>query len=286
MCVVEDGDTVIASIPDVSWGLEPPTSLTAPRMKVEPRDASGPCMLGPIAVQGAKPGETLQIDILSVRPASWAWTYSGKGMGNARLNSELGIDGELSLTRWAVDHHRRVLASDAGHEVPMRPFLGIMGVSPAETGPHSGWKPTAGGGNMDCRELVEGATLFLPVLTPGAMLSIGDGHAAQGDGEVAGTAAESLMEHVELRLRIRRDMTITQPRIRTVDSWITLGFAETLDDAARLAMTDMVELIAQSLHVSKHRALELASACVDVRVTQMVNPLKGAHAVIAASVIE
>lgn len=286
---VESGDVISASVPDVAWGLEPPTSLTAQRRKVEPRDASGPCMLGPIAVRDALPGDALRVDLLAMRPSDWGWTYSGARMGDPALNARVGLGPDLSLTRWSVDHERQVVISDAGTIVPLRPFLGIIGVSPAEPGRHPGWTPVnggAGGGNLDCGEIVVGTSLFLPVLTPGALLSIGDGHACQGDGEVAGTAVECLTDRVELRVSLLKNTPIRRPRIHTPHSWITLACAETLDEAARLATADMVDLLAERAQMSRNRALELASAAMHLRVTQMVNPLKGVHAVLPAAFVE
>lgn len=293
---IDSGDTVtIRGIPDVSWGLEPPTSTTEPRRKVEPRDPArdnGPCLCGPIAVRNSEPGEALQIDIERVVPGAWGWTYAGKGMSSAAHNAALGLaEAPLTLLRWDLDvaspAGRRIARSHLGHTVPLRAFPGTIGLAPDEDRA-SGWVPSICGGNMDCRELSEGSTLYLPVQCPGALLSLGDGHAAQGDGEVSGTAIECMLEEVRLRITLLKDHRITSPRIKPargagtdVDQsrWITLGFGETLDAAAANAASAMLDLMTQELNLPRADAAALASSQVDLRITQMVNPLKGVHAV-------
>ncbi len=271
-------------VPDVSWGLEPPTSTTAPRRKVEPRDPArdnGPCLCGPVAVRGAMPGDTLEIAIERVVPGAWGWTFAGKGMSSERLNTALGIgDAPLTLLRWTIDRDAGIATSHLGHTVALRPFPGTIGLSPNEDHA-SGWLPTIAGGNMDCRELVAGSTLYLPVMVEGGLLSVGDGHAAQGDGELSGTAIECAMEEVRVRLTVRRDLRIAGPRIRTAEGWVTLGFGATLDEAAERAVAGMLDLMQELLGLGRAEALALASARVDVRITQMVNQLKGVHAVLA-----
>lgn len=286
---VDSGDTVSFAAPDVAWGLEPPTSTTAPRRKVEPRDPSrdnGPCLCGPIAIRGALPGDTLQIEIEHVRPSPWGWTYSGKGMGNIAINQAVGIaDAPLTLLRWTLDEQRTTAINQFGHTVVVRPFPGTIGLSPNE--PHAiGWVPRPCGGNMDCCELIAGSTLYLPVMVPGGLLSIGDGHAAQGDGEISGTAIECALEEVRVRPIVRKELRITGPRVHTAPDasgrrrWLTLGFGATLDAAAAQAMSGMLDLMQEQVDPSLSRAdlLALASSTVNLRITQMVNPLVGVHA--------
>jgi acetamidase/formamidase len=289
---IDSGDTVtIRGIPDVSWGLEPPTSTTAPRKMIEPRE-SGPCLCGPIAIRNSAPGDALQIDIERVVPGKWGWTYAGKGMSSPAHNAALGLaDAPLTLLRWELDaaspSGRRVARSHRGHTVPLRAFPGTIGLAPDEDRA-SGWVPRTCGGNMDCRELTEGSTLFLPVQCPGGLLSLGDGHAAQGDGELSGTAIECMLEEVRLRITLLKVHRLTSPRIRPArlpetapdqPRWITLGFADTLDAAAASAASAMLDLMVEELNIPRSDAAALASSQVDLRITQMVNPLKGVHAV-------
>jgi acetamidase/formamidase len=281
---IDSGDTVEFRTLDVAWGIDPPTSTTAPRRKFEPRDPvtdAGPCLLGPVWVRGAAPGDTLEIRIDAVEPGPWGWTYAGAGITPPRLATALGIgEAPLTLVRWSIDRAARIATTDAGLAVPVRPFLGTLGIVPAGPGPHSGWVPTAQGGNMDCKELVAGTTLFLPVATEGAMLSVGDGHAVQGDGEIGGTAIECCMERAALTITVREDVPISGPRIRTPDAWITLGFGPTLDAAMHAAMRAMLDLLEQLIGVPRAEALALAGVCVDLRITQAVNPAVGVHAVL------
>lgn len=293
---INSGDTVtLRSIPDVSWGLEPPTSTTAPRRKVEPRDPArdnGPCLYGPIAVRNSEPGDALQIDLERIVPGAWGWTYAGKGMAPPAHNAALGIaDTLLTLLRWDLDagspSGRRIARNHLGHTVPLRPFPGTIGLAPDEDHA-SGWVPRICGGNMDCRELVEGSTLYLPVQCLGALLSLGDGHAAQGDGELSGTAIECMLEEVRLRITVLKGHALRGPRIRPARAaateadqarWITLGFGETLDAAAANAASAMLDLMTEELNLPRADAAALASSQVDLRITQIVNPLKGVHAV-------
>ena len=138
-------------------------------------------------------GDVLEIAIEAVRPAARGWTYSGAGMATPRHNTALGIgDTPLRLVRWTLDEARRVATNQFGHTVPVRPFPGMIGLAPDPAQDDGdGWRPRQCGGNMDCRELIAGTTLFLPVMVEGGLLYVGDGHAAQGDGELSGTAIAS-----------------------------------------------------------------------------------------------
>lgn len=281
---VSSGDTLTFSVPDVSWGLAPPTSSTAPRAKVEPR-LPGPCLAGPVAIRDAMPGDTLEIRIQHVLPASWGWTYAGKGMGNAAMNVVAGLDSnQLALITWDIESDasgRGTARSSLGTTVPLRPFPGTIGLAPARAPDEAAcaWTPRDCGGNMDCRELIAGSTLYLPVMVPGALLSAGDGHAAQGDGEISGTAIETPLTALDLQVILRKDLRIVSPRIYSRDAWITPAFAPTLDQAAYLAAARMIELISAELGCSRDHAAALASSCVSLHITQVVNPLVGVHAI-------
>lgn len=288
--VVDSGDTVRYRTLDVSWGMEQHGAPGTPRRKFEPRTSpldDGPALCGPVAVRGALPGMTLEIQILHLRPAPWGWTYAGPSPFTDRLRARLGLaDAAPVLIRWRLDLAAMRAKSEAGLHVPIRPFLGIVGLAPGEPGLHSGWLPGRTGGNMDCRELVAGSRLFLPVAAPGALASVGDGHAAQGDGEVGGTAIECAMDRVDVRLLLHEGLAIEGPRAHTPAGWITLGFGPTLDEAAADALDAMIGWIAAATGRSRAEALALASVAVDLRVTQLVNGTVGAHALLPRGVIE
>jgi acetamidase/formamidase len=138
--------------------------------------------------------------------------------------------------------------------------------------------PGAWGGNLDCKELIAGSRVFLPIQVPGALLSFGDGHAAQGDGEVGGTAIECGMDHVELCVRLRDDLPIEWPRAHTPQGWLTFGVHADLTESTLIALNQMLDLMAERFGVPRAEALALASLVVDMRVTQTANGVLGAHA--------
>jgi acetamidase/formamidase len=279
---VASGAIVRYATLDVGWGLAPPhADGNRPRHEARVR---GIPLVGPVAIEGAAPGMALQADIREVRPASWGYTFAGGG--DAPLDAALRLDeGQEELMRWQLDAALGHGRSDRGQEISLAPFLGTIGMPCAEAGEQSSWIPRRTGGNVDCKELVAGTTLYLPIEVEGGLVSVGDGHARQGDGEVAGMAIECPMECVEIRYRVRDDMPLAGPRIKTGDAWITLGFGEDLDSACAAALDAMLDLIVEQTGLSRRGALALSSAVVDLRVTQRANPLAGAHAVLAHDAI-
>lgn len=182
------------------------------------------------------------------------------------------------MIRWRLDTEAMTGVSEHGHTVALRPFLGAMGMPPAAPGLHAGWTPRIYGGNMDCKELVAGSTLYLAV--PGGLVSVGDGYAVQGDGEVGGSALECPMERVDLHYVLHDGLRIGAPRAHTPAGRVTLGFGETLEAAAAMALGEMLDLIEDAFAVPHAEALALASVAVDVRITQLVNGVVGVHAVL------
>jgi acetamidase/formamidase len=164
-----------------------------------------------------------------------------------------------------------------GIQIPLRPFLGIMGVAPAGDGPHISSVPGPFGGNIDCADLVAGATLYLPVWADEALFYAGDAHAAQGHGEVNGTALETSMELARLRLTLERGRTLAAPQAETPTHWITMDFDASLEIAARRALAAMVDLIAARNRLPREEAYRLCSIAADLIVTQMVNGNQGIH---------
>ena len=224
-----------------------------------PRDG-GHALSGPVEVRGVRAGQTLVVRIDEVTPRDWGVTFA---------------DGEPLF--WEIDDG--VARCDHG-EVAAAPFLGVIGLPPPEPGHHSTIPPRRFGGNVDCKLLVAGTTLYLPVGVDGALLLAGDGHAAQGDGEVSGTAIECPLEAAQLTLDVQDGPELRMPLARTRDAWIAFGFDEDLDRAADLALETMLDLMERELDVSRRAALALASVAVDLHVTQVVNQAKGVHAVL------
>jgi acetamidase/formamidase len=166
-----------------------------------------------------------------------------------------------------------------GFEIELAPFLGVMGMPPPEPGAHSTGPPRRWGGNMDCKELVAGTTLYLPIPVDGALFSAGDGHAVQGDGEISGTAIEAPTT-AQLTIDLTDEPKLEWPLARIEGAWITLGFGEDLEEAGKRAMGGMLALMERELGVTGPDAIALASLAVDLRITQVVNGSVGVHAVL------
>lgn len=279
---IDSGDTVCYRTLDAGWNLEPHAGPNQPRRKFAPREQgrdSGHALCGPVAVRGAQPGMTLAVAIDAVIPGTWGWNTGGGWVSD--LNARLGVaDGEEHLVQWSLDPEAKLGRDQFGHTVALRPFMGVLGMPPDEPGLHPSWPPRPWGGNIDCKELVAGSTLFLPIPVPGALFSVGDGHAAQGDGEVSSTGIECPMERVELTLSVRDDLQLTTPRAYTPSGWITFGFHEDLYEATVIAVSAMLDLLCADYNLQRKAALALASVVVDVRVTQLVNGVRGVHAVL------
>ncbi len=280
---VDSGDTVVLRTLDAAWHLEPPTARGAPGRRME-RKGAGHALCGPILVRGAEPGMTLEVRIGRLRPAPWGWTTSGGR--DTELNRRLGVAVEPAhVALWRLDLDRLTGEDQFGHTVRLRPFMGVVGMPPAEAGEHPTRPPRPCGGNIDCRELVSGSSLFLPVAVPGGLLSAGDGHAAQGDGEVSGTAIECPMEVCELTLVLHPGLALTMPRAETPAGSVTFGFDADLNEAMAVALEAMLDLVSERFGLDRREALPLASVAVDLRITQVANDVWGVHAVLPADAI-
>jgi acetamidase/formamidase len=276
---IASGDTITSQTLDAGWGLDPFADDVLRHQiplaqRPDPIHDTGHCLVGPIAVRDAQPGQVLQVDVCGLVPAAVGATWVGEVQ---EFLPQLGVDGYFWLA-WQIDAASGTAQSASGHRVPIAPFLGILGVAPAAPGIHTTRPPRPSGGNIDCTELTVGSSLFLPIQVPGALFSFGDGHAAQGDGEVGGTAIECGMEEVQLRLKVRDDMALNWPQARTAEGWLTFGFAEDLTSAALIALNGMLDTITRQLAVTRHEALALASVGVHLRVTQIANRTLGVHA--------
>jgi acetamidase/formamidase len=189
-------------------------------------------------------------------------------------------DGETLILNWSLDAEAGVGRDPHGREVELRPFPGVLGMPPPEPGVHPTAPPRRWGGNIDCTQLVAGTTLFLPISVDGALFSAGDGHARQGDGEVSQTAIECPLDRLGLTLSVEDRLALSTPIAWTPEAWLAFGFDEDLDEAAAVAIDAMLELMRRELEVERVDALALASVVVDLRVTQLVNGVRGVHAVL------
>jgi acetamidase/formamidase len=272
---IESGDAVAFSCLDSGWHV-------APGEKFEPRNEEldeGHALIGPIEVRGARAGQTLAVRIDEVRVGSFGATLAGGWQ--TPLNDRLGMSGgETLILHWSLDAEAGIGRDQQGREVELRPFPGVLGMPPPEPGVHPTAPPRRWGGNIDCNELVAGTTLFLPIPVDGARFSAGDGHARQGDGEVSQTAIECPLDRLELTLSVEDRAGPETPIAWTPDAWLTFGFDEDLDEAAAVATDAMLELMRRELELERADALALASVVVDLRVTQLVNGVKGVHALL------
>ncbi len=231
---------------------------------------------GPVFVDGAKPGDALKITILSFDPSGWGWTAIIPGFGLLADRFD-----KPALHIWEYSSEPGSFARfKPGGKVPIKPFPGTIGNAPAQTGLHSVVNPRNVGGNMDTRGLCEGTVLYLPVEVDGGLLSVGDAHAAQGDGEICGTAIESPM-NVSLKIEVEKQMNLKFPRFSTagpvcrhIDSMgyeVTTGIGPDLMQCAKDAADQMVDLIAGSYGMTPDEAYMLCSVCGDLRIPEIVD---------------
>jgi acetamidase/formamidase len=231
---------------------------------------------GPVRVDGAEPGDALKVRIESFTPSGWGWTAVIPGFG--LLADQFP---EPALNIWRYDASELVPAAyGPGGRVPLKPFCGTIGVAPAETGTHSIVPPRRVGGNMDARDLAAGTELYLPVEVAGGLFSVGDTHAAQGDGEVCGTAIESPMTLVlSFDLVKRADLPFPRyetpgPVSRHLDEkgyLVTTGIGPDLMEGARAAVGGMIDQLSATHGMSAAEAYMLCSVCADLRISEIVD---------------
>ncbi|MBV9393741.1 MAG: acetamidase/formamidase family protein [Methylobacteriaceae bacterium] len=241
------------------------------------RRGPGPHHLtGPIEIEGAEQGHVLQVCIIEIQlRQNWGWNVQLPCMGTLPEDFH-----EARLFHIGLDAATNTGKLPWGQTIPLDPFFGAFGVAPpAKWGRLSTKEPRAFGGNMDNKELGAGATVYFPIFNKGALFSVGDGHALQGDGEVCLSAIETALTGT-FEFVLREDMSLQGPRAEREDVWITMGFDEDLDDAAKHALRDMIRLIGELTGLGASEAYTLCSLAADLRVTQMVDGNKGIHCVI------
>jgi acetamidase/formamidase len=243
------------------------------------RGPGGHILTGPIYVEGADSGDVLEVRFLSISLAS-DYAYNGCrgfvpelcGPANTRVSSLIHLD-----------RQRMTAEVMPGFVVPLRPFFGSVGVAPAPAlGRVSSNPPSRHAGNLDNKELVAGTTLYIPVFVKGALLEIGDGHAAQGDGEVDQTAIETNLRG-RVQLVVRKDMKLEWPRAETPTHWITMGTDTSLVVATKTAIREMVKFLQEKKRLTETQAYQAASMAADLRITELVDGNVGVHMMIAKS---
>jgi acetamidase/formamidase len=262
-------------------GFEVPPELLQVHAKSQ-RRVPGHILTGPIGVQGAQPGDVLEVRIIDVQlRQDWGYTFVRPLAG--ALPEEVQAFEQI-ISR--LDREKKTGLLPWGLELPLRPFFGVMGVAPPPAwGAISSIQPRAHGGNLDIKELLPGATLYLPVHSEGAGFSVGDGHAVQGDGEICVTAIETALTGT-FELHVRKDLRLDWPAAETPSHLITTGMDPSLDAAAKAALRRMVDRVVQETGLSRARAMMLMSLAADVRVSQLVNEHKGIHVMMPKSVLK
>jgi acetamidase/formamidase len=275
-----------------------PTRLEAagvPANEVEPElrdivaqvtgDARGPgghILTGPVFVEGADSGDVLEVKILSI-DLKIPYAYNGCS-GFARDLCDRADPTSTRIIR--LDGKRMVGTFAPGIEVPLKPFFGSMGVAPPPArGRVSSAPPDIHAGNLDNKELIAGTTLYIPVHVKGALFEIGDGHAAQGDGEVDQTAIETSLRG-RVQLTVRKDMKLEWPRAETRTHWITMGMDTSLVKSTRIAIDQMVKLLMEKKGLTQMAAYQFASVAADLRITQLVDGNVGVHMMVEKALLQ
>lgn len=271
-------DTLITSSPKrlEEAGVAPADvqqSLRDVYKEVTNKGPGGHILTGPVYVEGAEPGDTLEIRIQKIELAI-PYAYNGFSPGRGFLPEDFPYPRMKIIP---LDRDRMIAKFAPGIEIPLHPFFGSMGVAPPETsGRISSAPPWIHGGNMDNKELVAGTTLFLPVHAPGGLFFIGDGHAGQGNGEVDITALETSLTGT-LQFVVHKNEKILWPRAETPTHFISMGFNEDLNEATKLAVREMIAFLMERKHLSRDDAYMLTSVAADVDITQLVDGNKGVH---------
>ncbi|MDQ3810405.1 MAG: acetamidase/formamidase family protein, partial [Chloroflexota bacterium] len=235
-------------------------------------------IIGPVGVRGAEPGDMLAVHFQRLVPVDWAATFVNPGvLGTGALPDEFPHGQARYLT---LDLATMTTEFLPGIRLPLAPFQGTIGLAPAQGGVVDSVPPGQHAGNIDLRDLTEGAVLYIPVWQPGARLYTGDSHAAQGDGEVNNQALESAMREVRVQVVLHKQPGWAWPMAETASCWYVLGMHPDLDEAVRIATRGAIEFLARRLGMSRLDAYSLASIALSFRVTQFVNRVRGVHAAI------
>jgi acetamidase/formamidase len=241
--------------------------------EVTNKGPGGHILTGPIFVEGAQPGDVLEVRIQKIQLAI-PYAYNGFGPGRGFLPEDYPYP---KIKIIPLDEKRMTARFGPGIEIPLHPFFGSMGVAPPEgSGKISSNPPWIHAGNLDNKDLVSGTTLYIPVHAAGALFEVGDGHAGQGNGEVDITALETSLIGT-FQFVVRKDMHLRWPRAETPTHFITMGLHEDLNEATKLAVHEMIDFLMTDKHLSRDDAYMLSSVAADLSITELVDGNKGVH---------
>lgn len=250
--------------------------------EVTNKGPGGHILTGPIFIEGAEPGDVLEVRIKSIQLAI-PYAYNAFRPGSGFLPEDFPY---AKMRIIPLDVDRRIAKFAPGIQIPLRPFFGSMGVAPPEvSGRISSAPPWIHAGNLDNKELVAGTTLFIPIHARGALFLVGDGHAGQGNGEVDITALETSLIG-KFQFVVRKDLHWRWPRAETPTHFITMGLHEDLNEATKWATREMIDFLVNEKHLSRDDAYMLTSVAADLNITQLVDGHKGVHAMIPKSIFE
>lgn len=276
---IDSGDTVRIRTLDANWFTEftcaldnPPETMAEVGKLFEPinkPEDAGHALCGPIAVRGAKAGQALAIHFNRIVPGEWGWSLPW-----------YGTEGSLPIIIWQLDAKTMTGRNQHGHTIALEPFCGVIGMPADVDGLQITTPPRINGGNLDCKALTAGTTLYLPVAVDGGLLSLGDGHAAQGDGESGGTAIECPLQLVDITVELINTPLLDVPYADTPAGWLVMGMDQDMQNAHDMALSNMQTFIANRYNVDRLTALSLMGTVVDMRITQTVNGVKGVHAIL------
>lgn len=239
---------------------------------------------GPFYINGAEPGDVLEVRIKKIVPGDYGVTYNYPGKMKFGGLPEYVDAGWSKTVYFSKDKKKAEFMP--GIEIPLNPFFGTMAVAPRPGEKISSGVPGYYAGNMDNKELVVGTTLYIPVNVPGALFMAADAHGAQGDGEVNITALETYIEEAVMEFVVRKDMKLKRPMAESKTHWITMGFHPSLDEAMKMALQDAVDFLVKTKGLTVNEAYGLCSSAVDFRVTQVVDGDKGIHGMIPKSIFK
>ena len=281
---IESGDTVVVDTVSGWPGVAPDASYSAAHREIFTKvkqELGAHILTGPVAVRGARPGDTLEVRIKNIElTADWGWNVIRPLRGT--LPEDFPNFEHRTLP---IDREKMRAKLPWGPSVPLSPFFGILATAPRpEYGRISSVEPREFGGNMDCKEFVPGTSLFLPVFVPGANFSAGDGHAVQGDGEVCLTALETCLRGT-FELVVHKNVKLALPRAVTPTHYIALGLDADLDDAAKQALREMIAWLVAMFGWTRSEAYVFCSLACDLHVTQLVDGIKGVHAMVSRDVV-
>lgn len=274
---IKSGDTIILETMMASQNqILPGVSIEQiTKLRVDHPGRGPHTVTGPIFIEGAQPGDVLKIKINRIVPRTYGTNWNLPG--ELKLGQFPSLFATAQAKHFYLDLKRGVTEFLPGIELPVRPFPGILGVARAESGQYSTVPPGPFGGNLDCREMVEGTTVYLPVFVEGALLWSGDSHAVQGNGEINLTAVESAFNELNLTVEVIKGKSLSWPRIESPTHWMTLGYDRDMNKAVEIMEQETIKFLAEWKKMSSREARQYMAKYGDIRVAEVVNQLKGVY---------